>query len=131
MTFRPENHGFVQLVDFKLAGTINTYEYRNHAVVDGRVDVLRLNIYLSRDGAFVNIWSGLIEPMLAESRFTLPAPHCDLDFQQMYCEPLFRGYLESDADAAVVIRALRIGATASTLPQVLRGAPSDLRCERV
>jgi hypothetical protein len=131
MTFRPENHGFVQLVDFKLAGTINTYEYRNHAVVDGNVDVLRLNIYLSCDDTFVNIWSGLIEPMLAEARFDLPAPNSDLDFQQMYCEPLFRGYLETDADAEVVLRALRIGASSSALPQVLRGAPNDLRCERV
>jgi hypothetical protein len=131
MTFTPEHHGFVRLVDFKIAGTINAYEYRNHAVVDGRVDVLRLNIYLSCDGTFVNIWNGLIEPMLAEARFDLPDPNGDLDFQQMYCETLFRGYLEADTDAAVVMRALRIDAASLALPQALRRAPDDLRCEAV
>ncbi len=131
MTFAPQKHGFVRLVDFKIGGMIDAFEYGNHAVVDGKVEVLRLNIYLSCDGAFVTIWIGLIEPMIAEARFELPGAAGALDFQQIYSETLFRGYLETDADAAVVLRALRIDAASMDLPQVLLGAPRDLRCERV
>jgi hypothetical protein len=129
MTFTPQNHRFVRLAGFKLGGTIDVYEYANHAVVDGRADILRLNIYLCRDGAFVNVWNGLIEPMFAEARFELSGAAGELDFQPMYSETLFRGYLETDAEAAVVLRTLRISAASLALPQVLRGAPSDLKCE--
>jgi hypothetical protein len=45
MPFDPEHHGFVRLTDFKLGGTIDAFEYQDHADVDGRGDVLRLNIY--------------------------------------------------------------------------------------
>ena len=131
MTFAPEHHGFVRLVDFKIAGTIATYEYRNHAAVDGHADVLRLNIYLSRDGAFVTVWNGLVEPWLAEGHFTLAARAMDLDFQQAYSQTLFRGYFDSNEDAAVILRALRLDAAALALPQVLRGAPNDLQCQRL
>jgi hypothetical protein len=131
MTFTPENHGFVRLVDFKIAATIAAYEYRNHARVDGRVDLLRLNIYMSCDGAFTTIWNGLIEPRLAEEQFTLATSANAVDFQQLYFETLFRGYLDTDEDATVVLRTLRITTAAMSLPQVLRGAPNDLRCERL
>jgi hypothetical protein len=128
MSFDPEQHGFVRLTDFKLGGTIDAFEYQDHADVDGRVDVLRLNIYMSRDGAFVNIWNGLIEPHFVEGLFTLKVK---INFDSVYNETLFQGYLDRDEDAVVVLRALRIKLLAVSLPQVLRGAPNDLHCEQL
>ena len=130
--FDPELRGFVQLRDFALAGRIGVFEYRNHAVVDGSADLLRVNIYLSRDGTFVTIWNGLVEPWLAEAQFELPAPAKELlDFEQQYCEPLFRGHIETDAEAVVIFHALRLEDASRALPQLLTGAPHDLRCEQL
>jgi hypothetical protein len=123
--FDPIEAGFVLLPDWKMAETLRFYEYRNHAVVDGKTDVLRLNVYLTQDSNFVTIWFGLIEPFMAEGLFELPID--DLDFQSMYCEPLFRGYIESQDEAAVILKAIRLRQYGT--PQVLRGAPNDLRCE--
>ena len=128
MTFDPTDFGFVRLVDFKIAGQLDTYEYRNHAQVNGIVDVLRLNIYLCRDGDYVTIWTGLVEPMFAEGKFNLSAMP-DFDFHGTYNEGLFRGYIESADEATVVLRTLRLGDKSRSLPQQLCGAPDDLRCE--
>lgn len=129
VSFRPEHHGFVRIADFKLGGSIDAYEHSNHAIVDGRVDLLRLNTYLSADGSFVIIWQGLIEPWLAEAQFEgLPD---ELDFERIYQSQLFRGWLESDDDAAVVLRCIGLATGSRSLPQVLRGAPKELRCELV
>lgn len=126
--FDPEAFGFVKLRDFQIPGGVDVFEYRNHAAVDGKADVLRLNIYLTRDGAFVTIWCGLLEPTMTEGLFELPgAP--DLDFNALYCEPLFRGYIERNADAAVILKAVRVEGRHHSVPQVLAGAPHDLRCE--
>ena len=124
--FGPETHGFVRLRDFRFPGGrgVDVFEYCNHAAVDGRVDVLRLNIYLSKDGSFVTIWHGLLEPMLTEGLFELPH---EFSFQEQYCEPLFRGYIETSAEAATILHALRLDR--QSLPQVLSGGPHDLRCD--
>ncbi len=106
--------------------SVDVYELRNHALVDGMVDVLRINIYLSKDGSFVTIWNGLVEPMLAEGQFEIP----DLpSFQDMYCETLFRGHIEWEEEALVILKALRIDSGRHGVPQLLAGAPNDLRCE--
>lgn len=55
----------------------------------------------------------------------------DLDFTQLYREDLFRGYIASADEAAVILRALRLITAARTLPQMLRGAPHDLRVELI
>ena len=124
--FDPESTGFIRLRNFKIPVGVDVYELRNHAVVDGMVDVLRINIYLSKDGSFVTIWNGLVEPMLAEGQFDIP----DLpSFQDIYCETLFRGHIEFGEDALVILKALRIDSGRHGLPQRLVGAPSDLRCE--
>jgi hypothetical protein len=125
--FDPIAAGFVFLPDFTMAETVKLYEYRNHAAVDGKADVLRLNVYLTFSGSFVTIWFGLIEPYMASGLFEPPIS--ELDFQSMYCEPLFRGYIDTQEEASVIVKALRpmhYGA-----PQVLRGGPSDLRCEKL
>ena len=78
-TFDPEVFGFVRLQDFQIPGGVDVYEVRNHPAVDGHADVLRLNIYLSKDGMFVTIWSGLLEPTMTEGLFELPAAAKDLN----------------------------------------------------
>ncbi len=94
--------------------------------VDGMVDVLRINIYLSKDGALVTIWNGLVEPILAEGQFDIP----DLpSFQDIYCETLFRGYIEWNEEALVILKALRIDSGQHSALQRLAGARNDLRCE--
>lgn len=125
--FEPEQFGFVR-IDYAPSG-IAFYEYGDHTVVDGRTDVMRINIYMSRDGHFTCIWNGHIEPTMTQSMFKLPSPADDLDFTQIYCEQLFRGYIASEEEATVILSALRIVHAAKSLPQVLRGAPDDLRCE--
>jgi hypothetical protein len=124
--FDPESTGFTRLRNLQIPVGVDVYELRNHGVVDGMVDVLRLNIYLSKDGSFVMIWNGLVEPMLAERMFEIP----DLpSFHDIYFETLFRGYIESSEDALVILKALRIDSGRQGLPQQLAGALMDLRCE--
>ena len=125
--FDPEHAGFVR-IDYAMGG-IDFYEYRDHDIVDGRTDVMRLNIYMSRDHAFTCIWNGLLEPTFTQGIFALPPPGNEIDFNHIYFERLFRGYIETDEEAVVILRALRIDVAVRSLPQVLRGAPHDLRCE--
>ena len=98
--FDPETTGFIRLRNFQIPVGIDIYELRNHAVVDGMVDMLRINIYMSKDGSFITIWNGLVEPMLAEGQFDIP----DLpSFQVIYCETLFRGHIECNEEALVIL----------------------------
>jgi len=123
--FDPETTGFIRLRNFQIPVGIDIYELRNHAVVDGMVDMLRINIYMSKDGSFITIWNGLVEPMLAEGQFDIP----DLpSFQVIYCETLFRGYIERNEEALVILKALRIDSGRHGVPQRLAGAPNDLQC---
>ena len=66
MTFDPTQFGFVELRDFRIGGSVPVYEFKNHSVVGETKDFLRLNLYLTRDGAYVTIWYGLLEPLFAE-----------------------------------------------------------------
>jgi hypothetical protein len=125
--FDPIAAGFILLPDFKIAPSLAFYEFGNHRLVDGKADVLRLNVYLTKDNSFVTIWFGLIEPFSAEGRFEPPIT--ELDFPSMYNEPLFRGYIDSQEEALVVLKTLRLKRYG--LPQVLLGAPNDIRCERL
>ena len=130
--FDPETHGFVELRDFKLGGCVTVHEWKNHSCVDGLADQLRLNVYLSRDGSFVNIWWGLLEPMFAEVRFERIVKRAQLNFMEQYNEMLFRGWISSQNDAEVILRTTGITTSGQfALPQVLSGAPDDFRCEVV
>ena len=130
--FDPECFGFVR-IDYAIGG-LAFYEYRDHDVVDGRTDMMRLNIYMSRDRSFTCIWNGLLEPTFTQDMFELVSSSGErvvFDFNHIYCEQLFRGYIETEEEAKVLLRAVRIDEAAKSLPQVLRGAPHDLRCEIV
>ena len=86
--FEPERFGFLR-IDYAPSG-VAFYEYRCHDAVDGRTDFLRLNIYMSRDGDFTCISSGLIEPLMSELMFELPPPAETPNFGDLYCETLFK-----------------------------------------
>jgi hypothetical protein len=124
--FDPTKAGFILLRDFEFPGPVQVYEMRNHPVVDGLANILRLNIYLSRDKDFVNIWKGLLEPVFAEGRFEIPQAK---DFEEAFNEPLFRGYIATEAEGNVILRAIR--PTEHSMPQELQGAPHKLRCDFV
>ena len=80
-SFDPEHHGFLRVVDCAPGG-VTMFEYSNHPVIDGKVDVFRINLYLSRDGTFVTVWNGLIEPKMTEAMFQLDVPPDLLRFQE-------------------------------------------------
>jgi hypothetical protein len=125
--FDPTVCSFVKLRDFEFPGGVAVYEYANHAVVDGTPDFLRINAYLSRDGDFVTIWRGLLEPLFAESSLGFVDMPEDFDFGESYTEELFRGYIDTAEQAPHIMRALRLD---SVPPQVL-GTERDgrLRCD--
>ena len=105
------------------------YEYANNAAVDGSPDFLRINAYLSKDGDFVTVWRGLLEPLFAESRLGFVDLPDDFEFHENFTEELFRGYIESQEAARHVIKALRLDATPA---QVLStGTDGKLRCDLI
>jgi hypothetical protein len=80
----------------------------SHPSVEGTPDFLRLNTYLSKDGAFVTVWYGLLEPMRTEAELAGVGWISDMDLATAYQEYLFRGYIETDDQARVILRALRV-----------------------
>jgi hypothetical protein len=106
---------------------VPVYEYANHTLVDGKAHFLRINAYLSRDGDFVTIWRGLLEPLFAEIHLGFVKVPDGLDFRERYTEELFKGWIDSAEPARHIIQALRLD---STPPQVLStGADGKLQCD--
>ena len=126
--FDPERHGFVSLCDFRIAGGVSVFEYRSHTAVDGSHDFLRINSYLSRDGDFVCIWNGLLDVAIAESLLDEALPP-EFDLNGTYTVDLFRGYIDTDETAAVILKSLRVDGAEYSPPQVLVASLSGLRCE--
>ena len=133
--FDPVRFGFVLLRDFQFPGGVQVYEFANHPAVDGRPDFLRLNLYLTRDGDYVTIWQGLLEPLFTEGKLrdelNLEFP-ADFDFHGSYDETLFRGYIETAETATHIFKALRVDRSGGRFakPQVLRGdTDNKLRCD--
>ena len=123
--FGPIAFGFVKLRSFEFPGGVGVYEYANDAVVDGNPDFLRINAYLSKDGEFVTVWRGLLEPLCTQTRLGFVALPDDFDFGENYTEELFRGYLESQETA----KALRPD---SAQAQVLStGTDGKLHCDPI
>lgn len=120
MTFNPTNFNFTLIKDFKFPGNISVYEYKNHITVDGKPNVLRLNLYLSKDGDFVTIWHGLLDPVLVNITSDNHILQ-DLDLFEQYQETLFRGYIESNENAHHILDALKINTlNAHFMPQILQ-----------
>ena len=129
--FNPKHHGFVRLLEFQIPIGVDVFEYRNHSAADGTHDFLRLNIYLSNDQDFVCIWHGLLEPAIAESLLMDVALPPDFDFHGTYTVNLFRGYLEADDVAAVVLKSLRLDAGQYSAQRLRVDARDGLTCESI
>ncbi len=126
--FDPTSLGFTLLKEYRDVGNVAIYERTNHPCVDGSHDFLRINTYLSKDNDYVTIWWGLLDAVIAEGRFDLPELLASISFYEQYTEMLFRGYIEDNEAGAVILRAFRFEKRYGG-PQILRGAPHDLRCE--
>ena len=85
--FDPDAFNFIELANFRLPGGVAVYEYVNHPQVDGKPDFLRINAYLSMDGAFVTVWRGFVEPSLVDSRLGFVKLPDDFDFLKWASEP--------------------------------------------
>jgi hypothetical protein len=128
-SFDPTASGFVSLRGFEFPGGVAVYEYANNQVVDGNPDFLRINAYLSKDGDFITIWRGLLEPLVAESRLGFVDLPDDLDLHESFTEELFRGYIETQEAARHIIKALRLDTGPA---QVLStGSDGKLRCDPI
>jgi hypothetical protein len=127
--FDPIAFNFVRLRDFAVPGGVSVYEYANHPLVDGKPDFLRINAYLTRDGDFVTVWRGLLEPLFAESHLGFVEVPDGFDFDDTYTEELFRGWIDSAEAARHVLKALRLDGTP---PHVLRpGGDGKLQCDPI
>jgi hypothetical protein len=127
--FDPTSFNFVKLRDFEFPGKVAVYEYANHPAVDGNEDFARINAYLSKDGEYVTVWRGLLEPLFVESRLGFVALPDEFDFDGSYREDLFRGYIESPEAATHILKALRLD---DVPPQVLSaGADGKLQCDPI
>ncbi len=138
-SFDPTLFDFVRLRDFLIGGSVPVFEYRNHPAIDGGKNFLRLNVYLSRDGEYVTVWRGLLEPMFTEAELTegqlalVDKPDDLSAFLRSYNETLFRGYIDSDDTAEHILQALRIQSSSQyPLPQELRrGSDNKLSCDKL
>ena len=129
--FDPTHHDFVRLRDFQFPGGVSVFEFRNHSAADGAHDFLRVNVYLSKDGDFVCIWHGLLEPAIAESLLMEAALPPDFDLSGTYNVDLFRGYLDADDAASVVLKSLRIDSKEYAAQRLRVDARNGLTCEAV
>jgi hypothetical protein len=103
--FNPCNYGFKRL-DISHQG-LTFFERDLHIEPIAKPDLLRLNVYLTQDGSFVTIWSGLFDPALSDGILPINGSE-DIDFGEMYNENLFRGYIETEEEARVIFKALRL-----------------------
>lgn len=114
MAFDPTNHGFLNL-DFTFPGGVTVYELDLPSIDQSKHDTMRLNCYLTQDGDFVTVWYGLLDAHMTEISLGY-ADDPTFDFADQYEEPLFRGYIDDDETAAIILKALRLE---QTTPNIL------------
>jgi len=124
--FDPSAFNFMRLRDFEFPGGVSVYEYANHTLVDGKADFLRIHAYLSRDGDFVTIWRGLLEPLFAESHLGFVEVPDGFDFRERFAEELFKGWIDSAETARHIFRALRLDS--APLQVLSTGVDGKLQC---
>ena len=129
--FDPTTFNFLPLRNFQFPGGVSVFEYKNHAAVEGESDFLRLNLYLSKDGDYVTVWFGLLEPLFTESKMESATVPDDFDFRDAYNEELFKGHIISNETARHILHALRIGTSHTyAAPHILTiDSKETLRCE--
>ena len=104
--FIPEDFGFFQRKEALYPPDVKFYE-KDHPSIDKSVekDWKRLNLFLSKDGDFVWIWYGVIDPVFAETAYSemFDLPFEDYDPDETY----FRGYIATNQEAEVILKAIR------------------------
>ena len=114
--FDPLDFGFVKLT--LQNGSLCFYEYRCGEFCDGRIDRHRITLYLSQDGEFVTVWHGLFDPFVLDQALRDAVASVEgFDFADAYNTPLFRGYIETEEEARLILKALRFD---KFKPSVLR-----------
>lgn len=106
--FDPLKFGFVKLP--LQNQSLCFYEYQSGSFVDGVLHAHRLNTYLTQDGSFVTVWHGLFDPaFISEELQSAFARIGDgvVNLHDSYQTQLFQGYIESEEDAQVILKALR------------------------
>ena len=107
-TFNPLDFGFVKLNPEY--GSLRFYEYRSGDFCDGIMNRHRINVYLTQDGDFVAVWDGLFDTALVGQAFRDLIEKVvlgDVDFFATYHTPLFRGHIETQDEAKIILKALR------------------------
>lgn len=126
--FDPLAFGFVKLP--LEHGSLRFYEHHAGPFCDGTIDRHRITLYLTQDGDFVTVWHGLFDPFVVDQALQdAVASVCDFDFGDAYNTPLFRGYIETEEQAQVILKALRFEQFG---PNVLRlDEDKRLCCDRL
>ena len=122
MPFDPADFGF-----WKLNANMDTltfYELSDQPA-NGDVDHTKIAVYLSQDGNFVTVWQGLFDIAITESVLGLPEGF-PINLREQYTTDLFRGYIPTNADAKVILEALRL---TQYRPSWLSYDNGELRCE--
>ena len=132
--FDPVEWNFIELKGLKHPSQPTWYEYKNNPVVDGTHDFLRINLYLSKDGQYVTVFCGLLEPWVVSSLLTekgIEIPDIkEFSFGDTYNQDLFKGYIDSKETAECIFKAIRL--TSYVRAQFLdRDANNRLACKIV
>ncbi len=102
------------------------YERRLNFETSTKPDYFRLNVYLSQDRNFITVWFGLLETFSVDQ--LIEEMGIDLNVNQQYNEPLFRGYIDSNETAQIILNTLRLG---NFTPQVIHVKDDEFRCDFV
>lgn len=113
--FNPEDFGFFLRKDYQLPWSVLHYE-KDHESIDKtqEKDWSRLNLFLSKDGNFVNVWYGVIEAAFADDIYSKAYGFNWSDHNRD--ETLFRGYINSKFEAEIILKAIQVR---EYLPQYL------------
>jgi hypothetical protein len=122
--FDPTLHNFKKLPKKYHHKEITFYE-RDFGREMVEFDPCRTNVFLSQSQEFVTVWFGFFEPLFVEGKFSLPE---GVDVHTMYQEPLFRGYIRSVANGAIILDALDLN---WRVPSVLKERDGKLVCEQL
>ena len=104
--FNPAQFGFMKIEYKDSSGVTSYYELKSQDIISSDYDLHRLNIYLSQDGDFVNIWFGLLNAWGAEAHFGFTEDP-SFNFNEQYNESLFRGFIADNDTGRRVLEALR------------------------
>ena len=115
-SFKPEDFGFFLHKEKLYPPEVKFYEL-DHPSINKSVqkDWKRLNYHMSRDDDYITIWYGPLDIILASLAYKKEYGF-ELTMEQ-HMDYRFKGYIRTNAEADVILKALRIEA----FPQYLGG----------